>query len=252
MTTSKHLEPIKAVATYELVANQIQRAVHLGLLVPGDRLPAERALAQQLGVARMTVREAIRVLAHEGRITVRRGAHGGMWIRDQDVTKRELLQLAADTDRAIGDVYAFRELVEGASARRAAECAKPNDVRKLRNLASSMEKLLAAHLKNPSISANVSRFLALDSQFHSEIARISGNDFIIEAVERGLAARYAPFGALLRRLTPRANNGHKELVEAIAAGDGARAEKLMRAHVATARNTIISTLNRHLRAQTGA
>ncbi|MBV8144951.1 MAG: winged helix-turn-helix transcriptional regulator, partial [Gammaproteobacteria bacterium] len=78
MTAAKQLEPIKAVATYELVTNQIQRAVHLGLLVPGDRLPAERALAQQLGVARMTVREAIRVLAHEGLITVRRGAHGGM------------------------------------------------------------------------------------------------------------------------------------------------------------------------------
>ena len=40
MSVSKHLEPIKAIATYELVANQIQRAVHLGLLVPGDRLPA--------------------------------------------------------------------------------------------------------------------------------------------------------------------------------------------------------------------
>jgi len=252
MSASKHLEPIKAIATYELVTNQIQRAVHLGLLVPGDRLPAERVLAQQLGVARMTVREAIRVLAHEGRITVRRGAHGGMWIRAQDVTKRELLQLAADTDRAIGDVYEFREAVEGASARGAAQRAKPDDVRKLRRLSSDMEKLLAAHLKNPSVPGNVARFLALDSQFHREIAQISGNHFIIESVERGLAARYAPFGALLRRLTPRANNGHQELVEAIAAGDGARAQKLMHAHVAAARHTIISTLNRHLRAQTGA
>src|SRR6202451_4657185 len=120
MSTTKHLLPIKAIATYELVANQIKRALYLGVLVPGDRLPAERALAQQLGVARMTVREAIRVLAHEGRITVRRGAHGGMWIGEQDVTKRELVQLAADTDLAIGDVYKFRQLVEGASARLAA------------------------------------------------------------------------------------------------------------------------------------
>src|ERR1700739_1727458 len=155
MSASKHLEPIKAIATYELVANQIQRAVHLGLLVPGDRLPAERALAEQLGVARMTVREAIRVLAHEGRITVRRGAHGGMWIRAQEVTRRELLQLAADTDRAIGDVYEFREAVEGASARAAAERAKPEDVRKLRSLSSSMGKILAAHLKDPEIAENV-------------------------------------------------------------------------------------------------
>src|SRR5580704_16579685 len=227
MSASKQLEPIKAIATYELVANQIQRAVHLGLLVPGDRLPAERALAQQLCVARMTVREAIRVLAHEGRITVRRGAHGGMWIRAQDVTRRELVQLAADTDRGIGDVYDFRRLVEGESARLAAEHCKSKDLRKLRALTGSMAKILAAHLKNPEISANVPKFLALDSQFHTEIARISGNHFIMESVERGLAARYAPFGAVLRTLTPKANNGHDDLLAAIASGDGPRAEKLM-------------------------
>lgn len=252
MSASKHLEPIKAIATYELVANQIQRAVHLGLLVPGDRLPAERELAQQLGVARMTVREAIRILAHEGRITVRRGAHGGMWIRAQELTKRELMQLAADTDRVIGDVYDFREAVEGASARLAAENAKADDIRRLRSLTSSMEKVLAAHLKNPEVTGNVARFLALDSQFHREIARISGNHFIIESVERGLAARYEPFGALLRSLTPRANNGHEELLEAIAAGDGARAEKLMQSHVVTARTTLVSRLKRHLSAHTSA
>jgi GntR family transcriptional regulator, transcriptional repressor for pyruvate dehydrogenase complex len=251
MSASQHLEPIKPIATYELVANQIQRAVHLGMLVPGDRLPPERVLAQQLGVARMTVREAISMLVHEGRITVRRGAHGGMWIREQDVTKRELLQLAADTDRAIGSVYEFRELVEGAAARFAAERAKLGDVRTLRNLSAAMKKILAEHLKDPSIQSNVPRFLALDSQFHSEIARISGNHFIIAAVERGLAGRYAPFGAVLRSLTPRANDGHQELVEVIAAGDGGRAEKLMRSHVSTARDNLMSMLQRHLRAQIG-
>jgi len=251
MSASKHLGPIKAIAAYELVANQIQRAVHLGLLVPGDRLPAERALAQQLGVARMTVREAIRVLAHEGRITVRRGAHGGMWIREQDVTKRELVQLAADTDRAIGDVYEFRRLIEGASARLAAGRAKAKDVQRLRALSTSMAKLLAAHLKNPDISLNVSKFLALDSQFHIEIARISGNHFIMESVERGLAARYAPFGAVLRTLTPQANDGHDDLVEAIASGEGSRAEEVMHEHVSTARDTILARLDRHIRAQTG-
>jgi GntR family transcriptional regulator, transcriptional repressor for pyruvate dehydrogenase complex len=251
MSASKQLEPIKAIATYELVANQIQRAVHLGLLVPGDRLPPERVLAQQLGVARMTVREAISMLAHQGRITVRRGAHGGMWIREQDVTKRELLQLAADTDRAIANVYEFRELVEGAAARFAAERANPADLRKLRNLSSAMKKILAEHLKEPANSFHVPRFLALDSQFHSEIARMSGNHFIIAGVERGLAGRYASFGAVLRALTPRANDGHQELVEAIAAGDGARAEKLMHSHVVTARDNLISILKRHLRAQMG-
>jgi GntR family transcriptional repressor for pyruvate dehydrogenase complex len=250
MSTSKHLGPVKTISTYELVANQIQRAVHVGLLVPGDRLPGERALAQQLGVARMTVREAIRVLAHEGRITVRRGAHGGMWIRAQDVTRRELLRLAADTDRAIGDVYDFRENIEVASARLAADRSKPGDIRTLRKLSAEMERILAAHLKNPSISSNVAKFLALDSRFHVEIARITGNQFISEAVERGLAARYAPFGAVFRTLTASANDGHEELVDAIAAHDKSRAEKLMRTHVLSARSKLISILNRHIRTQT--
>jgi DNA-binding FadR family transcriptional regulator len=198
----------------------------------------------------MTVREAIRVLAHEGRITVRRGVRGGMWIRAQDFSKRELVRLAADTDRAIGDVYEFREVVERASARLAAARATTGDVRKLRNLSTAMERILAAHLKSPDVSGNVSRFLALDSQLHIEIARIAGNPFICEAVERSLAARYAPFGAVFRVLNADATKGHDELVDAIAAGDGARAEKIMHIHVSQARATLVSILNRHVRSQT--
>lgn len=247
MRTSKHLSPIKPVAAYELVANQIQRAVHIGLLVPGDQLPPERALAQQLGVARMTVREAIRVLAHEGRVTVRRGVHGGTWIRAQDVTRRELLHFAADADRAIADVYEFREIAERASARLAAQRATSRDVRKLRQLSGAMKRIIATHMKHP-LPAEVPAFLALDSRFHTEIARISGNHFISEAIERALAARYAPVGAVFRALTADANDGHDEVVDAIAAGDAAGAERIMGAHVLAARKAFVSILNRHTRA----
>jgi DNA-binding GntR family transcriptional regulator len=172
-----------------------------------------------------------------------------MWIREQDFNKRELARLAADTDRAIGDVYEFREVVETAAARLAAERAKTKDVRKLRNLVEAMQSILAAHLKNPAVSANVARFLALDSQFHIEIARVAGNPFISEAVERSLAERYAPFGAVFRVLHADANKGHGELIDAIAAGDAVRAETEMRAHVSGARTTLISILSRHIRAQ---
>lgn len=249
---TKHLTPIKTVAAYEMVADQIQRAVHLGLLVPGDRLPPERALAEQLGVARMTVRDAIRVLVHEGWITVRRGAHGGMWIKAHEVTKRELQQLAADTDRAIGDVFHFRELVEGEAARLAAERARPKDIKKLRELTASMQKTLEAHLKNPDIPTNVPRFFALDSQFHGEIVRIADNPYLIDAVEKSLAARYTPFGTVLRTLTPHANDGHEEMVDAMAAQDGRKAEQLMRAHIQGTRKNLMSILSQRIRAQTGS
>jgi GntR family transcriptional repressor for pyruvate dehydrogenase complex len=245
------LSPIKAIASYELVANQIQRAVHMGLLVPGDKLPNERDLARQLGVARMTVREAIRLLARDGRLTVRRGARGGTWIREQDVNKRELLRLAADADRAIGDVYEFREIAERASARLAAERAKPKDIKKLRNLSRAMTRVIEAHLKRP-LAVQVPTFLALDAQFHTEISKIAGNPYICDAIERGIAARHAAVGAVFRALTPSANQGHSEIVDAIAAGDGALAERMMGAHVSLARSDLVSILNRHIREQTAS
>jgi GntR family transcriptional repressor for pyruvate dehydrogenase complex len=250
MATPEHLIPIKAVASYELVANQIQRAVHIGLLVPGDQLPNERDLARQLGVARMTVREAIRLLAREGRVTVRRGARGGTWIRAQDVDKGELLRLAADADRAIGDVYEFRAIVEGASAGLAAARAQPKDIRKLRSLARAMTKILETHLRHP-MSSQVPAFLALDAQFHTEIARIGGNPYIQQATERGLSARYAAVGAVFRALTADSNQGHEELVDAIAKRDSATAEKIMTAHVAVAKSNLITILKRHVREHTG-
>jgi len=127
MATPIHLGPMKTIATYELVADQIQRAVHLGLLVPGDRLPGERTLAQQLGVPRMTVRSALRLLAHDGRITMQRGVGGGIWIQGEEFTRRQLLQFAQGSDKSIGDVYEFRAQVEGIAARLAAERAKQKE-----------------------------------------------------------------------------------------------------------------------------
>ncbi len=54
--------PLHTPPAYAAVVERIQRALTLGLLVPGDRLPAERALSQGMGVSRVTVREALRVL----------------------------------------------------------------------------------------------------------------------------------------------------------------------------------------------
>jgi len=54
--------PIEASAMYERVVDRIHRAIHLGQLLPGDKLPPERVLAEQLKVSRVTLREALRVL----------------------------------------------------------------------------------------------------------------------------------------------------------------------------------------------
>src|SRR5262245_11992982 len=75
---SQTIDPIRYAASYRLAADQIRRAIELGTYVPGDRLPASRELARQLGISVATLREAVRGLIDEGIVEMRRGPKGGL------------------------------------------------------------------------------------------------------------------------------------------------------------------------------
>ena len=74
----RSIESVHAAAAYEVAADNIRRAIALGRFLPGDKLPPERELSEQMQVSRTTIREAVRVLEGEGLITVKRGALGGL------------------------------------------------------------------------------------------------------------------------------------------------------------------------------
>ena len=90
------IEPIDFAAAYEVVTERIRRAIHIGSYLPGDKLPPERMLAQQLGVSRTTVREAIRVLEGEGYVVSRRGASGGILVLDQAENEERIRPLLTE------------------------------------------------------------------------------------------------------------------------------------------------------------
>ncbi|HEY9279792.1 MAG TPA: winged helix-turn-helix domain-containing protein, partial [Eoetvoesiella sp.] len=69
--------PIKAKRAFEQVCEQIRREVAAGTLRPGDRLPPERELAEQLGVSRTAIREALRSLENAGLVQCQQGMGGG-------------------------------------------------------------------------------------------------------------------------------------------------------------------------------
>ena len=77
-------EPIKAKRAFEEVVEQIRQAVATGQLKPGDRLPPERDFAEQLGVSRNAVREAMRTLENAGFVECHQGMGGGAFIRSND------------------------------------------------------------------------------------------------------------------------------------------------------------------------
>ena len=75
------MREVRSLRGFEAVCEQIRQQIFRGDLRPGDRLPGERELAEQLNVSRSVVREAIRSLESTGLVESRMGAHGGLYIR---------------------------------------------------------------------------------------------------------------------------------------------------------------------------
>src|SRR5687767_15978498 len=88
--------PVQTRRTFEEAVEQIAEKVKLGELRVGDRLPSERALAEQMQISRPTLREAVKVLQDSGLVEVRRGSGGGVFVATQLVppgllaTRREM------------------------------------------------------------------------------------------------------------------------------------------------------------------
>jgi GntR family transcriptional regulator, transcriptional repressor for pyruvate dehydrogenase complex len=228
------LGTVRTPASYEIVLEQIRRAIQLGRYGPGDRLPVERELAQQLGVSRTTVREAIRVLEGEGLVKTRRGRNGGLIVIGQYQSPAESRRLLRARLTEIEHVFDFRVAVEAATARIAAERRKERDLARLRGPLNTMAELAAGDRSK----VTYSQFLAVDADFHLGIAGVTGNPFMRKAVEDSRAAMFLPIGALFTELHPSANEFHEEIFAGIEARDTARAERAMIAHIEGTREAV--------------
>jgi DNA-binding FadR family transcriptional regulator len=73
--------PVREGNAFEETVERLLQAIRLGVVVSGERLPAERDLAVRFRVSRVTLREAIRALADAGYVESRRGRYGGTFVR---------------------------------------------------------------------------------------------------------------------------------------------------------------------------
>ncbi|MDT8327507.1 MAG: FCD domain-containing protein [Roseovarius sp.] len=149
------------------VTRQIEKLILQGILRPGERLPAERDLAEKLGVSRPSLREAVAELQDKGLLTTRAGA--GIYVADVlgSAFSDALIRLFADHDEAVFDYIAFRRDLEGLAACRAARLASDTDLQVIQAV---MDKMECAHKKtNPSDEAR------LDAEFHMAIIEASHN-----------------------------------------------------------------------------
>jgi GntR family transcriptional regulator, transcriptional repressor for pyruvate dehydrogenase complex len=149
------------------VIRQIELLILRGILRPGERLPAERELADRLGVSRPSLRDAIADLQAKGLLSTRPGA--GIFVADVlgSAFSAGLVQLFASHQEAVFDYVSFRKDMEGLAAERAAQHASDTDLKVVAMIYGKME---AAHQKrDPTDEAE------LDAAFHLSIIEASHN-----------------------------------------------------------------------------
>ncbi|MEM1074090.1 MAG: FCD domain-containing protein [Pseudomonadota bacterium] len=162
--------PFRPVAPEKLsaaVVRQIESLILRGILRPGERLPAERELAERFEVSRPSLRDALAQLQEDGLLTAKAGA--GVYVADVlgSAFSSALIELFARHEEAVFDYLSFRRDMECLAAERAAQLASDTDLQVVDALFQQME---AAHAKrNPDHEAR------LDAEFHMSIIEASHN-----------------------------------------------------------------------------
>ena len=159
--------PVTSEKLSAAVVRQIEQLILRGILRPGERLPAERDLADRLGVSRPSLREAVAELQANGLLSTRAGS--GIYVSDVlgSAFSGALIRLFSRHDEAVFDYLSFRRDMEGLAAERAATQGTDGDLAVIGALFAKME---AAHaLRSPDEEAR------LDADFHLSIIEASHN-----------------------------------------------------------------------------
>lgn len=218
---------VRVLPAYKVVSEAIEQRIVSGELSPGTQLPTEQELAEQFGVNRSTVREAIRQLEQEG--LVERGSAKRLHVTMPGV--HDLAPRAARTlllhQVTFEELWQVALVLEPQAARLAAERASDEDVRDLHD---AVARLAAHHQQQGSLESHA----ALDIEFHALVARISRNRALLLAREP-INLLYQPSLMLLQQSLPQMEqrnlDAHRQIVDAIAAGDAARAHEWTRKHL---------------------
>jgi DNA-binding FadR family transcriptional regulator len=157
------------------VRQEVAERIHRGIWRFGDRLPAERTLAAELGVSRTTVRRACRDLVAVGVLEVRSGAgsHSGTFVRSELVPRGMLGDPTSLPLGEIAGVLESRRLFEPDVALLAAERATRDDLAELRRTITIQEE----HVDDPH------QVSLLDPSFHIAMARATHNETIVAMME---------------------------------------------------------------------
>lgn len=221
---------------YQQIVDQITRMVNEGTLRPGDRLPPERQLAEEFGVSRAAVREALSALRLLGLVEARVGEGTFVTYNSEERLIPPLaLALTIEHSESVGlELLEIREALEAESAYLAAQRHEPED---LAAMESALEQM-ATDLRNGAIGSEA------DWRFHDAIASATGNALLLRTMRSLTDQMKDALGLYRERLLRIPGMGetllreHQEILEAIRAKEPSLAHELMRSHIRGVRTTL--------------
>jgi GntR family transcriptional repressor for pyruvate dehydrogenase complex len=217
----------KAVQTsrlYEQIVEQIEGSILKGALKPGNQLPAERELAQQFGVSRTAVREAVKALREKGLVEAYPGR--GTFITSGTPTSiRQTLDRMVRVDQQEGTAHLVevREILEPEIAALAASRADEEAIAEMRDAIAVMD----AAKRDPEA------FIEADLDFHLALAEAAANPLILSLID-SIVAILRDQRMLIFKVEGGPERGqyhHKRILEAIEHRDPQGARDAMRAHL---------------------
>ncbi len=230
------LRPVRRGNAFEETVERLLTVIKLGMVGPGERFPAERELAAQLGISRLTLREAIHELHEAGYVCSRRGRFGGTFVTYERPApdSAEVHRLATENADKLTDALVFRLAVESGAAdvlarrfagggRAAADSAGAR---------SAARTALLARLGEVN-GASPQHYRRMDTLFHLCISELTGSSLLASAAADARMRLNDLLNAIpvLPRNIGHAARQHAAIVESILAGDADRARREIAEHL---------------------
>lgn len=207
---------IAPTALYQEVAERLRQRIFAHELTPGTWID-EQKLAEQYGISRTPLREALKVLASEGLVELkpRRGCYV------TEISRQDL-----------DDIFPLMAMLEGRCAADAVRHAKPSDIKALR---ATHDRLEAA-----SRDGEITAFFEANQAFHRQIQELAGNRWLLSVIQdlRKVLKLSRLHSLSLEGRLQQSLDEHRMIMAAFENGNAEQAEKLMHDHLLSGREAL--------------
>ncbi|WP_262107592.1 FadR/GntR family transcriptional regulator [Arthrobacter sp. Marseille-P9274] len=232
MCPTKPIERVQRLKLADSVAEQLERLITEGSYSIGDKLPPERVLADEFGVGRSSMREALRMVEANGLLRTDHGV--GVFVISDKRNLKGPADMRLTGDYTVSDLFEVRLALECKAAGLAAGRIDEDERDKLLDI---LEKAGVAQISD-------AEFVQLDKEFHKGISGASGNPLLLE-LSKSIGPLFEEYSHQVIGLPGRretAHAGHLKILDAVLAGDPEAAQEAVTEHLREVEQDIIHSM----------